>query len=124
VRKYAVLKEALSIGAGEIVKRIIVYEAGQEGVYVFLSYSADDVGCYADCCFEDLESAEEYCANYGIRQEDWIEIDNPLPDCQHDFIRPVRVKGRNTGNPQFGRLEVFDGNEWVDLSAARGGTGK
>jgi biofilm protein TabA len=123
VRKYAVLKEAFSIGAGETVKRLIVYETEHEGVYVFLSSFADDVGCYADCWFEDLESVDEYCADYGIRKEDWIEIDNPLSDCQHDFIRPVRLKGRNTGNPQFGRLEIFNGNEWVDLPA-RGGTGK
>jgi biofilm protein TabA len=93
-----------------------MYEPDQEGVYVFLSSSADDVGCESDLWFEDIESADEYCAKYyGACQKDWIEIDNPTPDCQHDFIRPVRVKGRDTGNPQFGNWEIFDGLRWIDF---------
>ena len=114
MRKYAILKEAISID-GDLVKRIIMYETDQEGVYVFPSSYADDVGCDADLWFEDVESADDYCADYGISQEDWIEIDNPMTDCQHDFIRPVRVKGINTGKPQFGELEIFNGLRWIEF---------
>jgi len=114
VRKYAILIEAISIDS-DLVKRIIMYETDQDGVYVFLSSSVDDVGCDADLWFEDVESADDYCVDYGVSQEDWIEIENPMHDCQHDFIRPVRVKGRDAGNSQFGELEIFDGLRWIDF---------
>lgn len=117
MRKYAILKEALPTNScDDKIKRIILYETKKDGIYVFLSTSVDDVGCNSDSWFEDIKSAEECCADYGVHPEDWIEIDDPMPNCQHDFIRPVRVKGRNNNNPQWGKLEIFNGSEWVDLT--------
>ncbi len=34
--------------------------------------------------------------------------------CQHDAFLPIRVKGRNTGKPQWGKLEILEDGEWVD----------
>ena len=60
--------------------------------------------------FPDLESAEK-CAkeDFGINDKDWISIDDPLPHCQHNCIHPIRVKGRDKGNPIWNKLEIYDG---------------
>lgn len=44
------------------------------------------------------------------------EINDLLPDCQRDAFLPIRVKGRNTGNPQWGQLEILKDGQWVDYS--------
>jgi len=38
-------------------------------------------------------------------QYDWISINEPIADCQHDIISPVRIKGRELGKPQMGNYE-------------------
>jgi len=61
-----------------------------------------------------LNLAEEVAKiEYGIQHSDWIQINDPLPNCQHDFIRPVRVPGREKGNPQWGSLEELRDGKWV-----------
>jgi len=117
MRKYIVLEKAVTMGSCDnLIRRIIIYETEKEGVYIFLSSSEDDIGCDADYWFEDVKSAEIYCKDYGIQQNDWIEAEDPLPNCQDDFIRPVRIKGRNIGNPQFGEYEILNDGVWVDFS--------
>jgi len=50
-----------------------------------------------------------------LTEGEWLfKIDDPLPYCQHDCILPIRVKGRQTGNPQWGNYEILSNGNWVD----------
>ena len=49
-----------------------------------------------------------------IDENGWIEIEDPLPDCQHDAFIPLRVKGRSTGKPEWGKIETLKDGEWVE----------
>jgi biofilm protein TabA len=105
---------------GSMVMKIMIHTIKKRGAFLYLFETADEYGmCSADYHFSDLEDAEEDARDYGVETEDWIMIDDPLPDCQHDCIHPVRVKGRNTGNPIWGELEIYNGHEWVDFVAEK-----
>lgn len=62
-----------------------------------------------------MASGEE---TYGALPSAWQEIPDPLPDCQQDWIHPVRVKGRSEGEPQYGKYEKFIAGEWIDFDPA------
>lgn len=53
--------------------------------------------------------------NALIDDRGWIDIDDPLPFCQQDAFFPVRVKGRDTGKPEWGRFETLKDGEWVEF---------
>lgn len=36
----------------------------------------------------------------------WIDIDDPIPYCQHDAFLPIRAKGRNIGKTEWGKYEI------------------
>ena len=118
MRKYAILKEPVPANSyGDLVRKIMIYETKKEGVSLFLFLSTHEYGMGSfDYWFGDLESAEE-CAleEFGIKDEDWILIDDPLPHCQHDCIHPIRIKGRDKGNPTWDELEIYDGTNWVEF---------
>ena len=122
MRKYTILKETVPMNhSGAVVKKIMIYSHKKEGAFLFLFETTDEYsGCSADLWFQDVKEAEE-CAveDYGVNPEDWIMIDDPLPDCQHDMIHPIRIKGRNSGNPKWGELEIFDGTKWVDITGVK-----
>ncbi len=42
---------------------------------------------------------------YGIMAKDWTNIADPMPDCQHDWINPTRVKRDADGNKLWGQFE-------------------
>ena len=112
MRKYAYLKEPMKSGEGEPVVKVMLYKA-EEGVYLFEYTSPDAVQCSADRCYDSLENLYEDWDDL-IDERGWIEIEDPLPDCQHDAFIPLRVKGRNTGNPQWGKYETLIDGQWVD----------
>ena len=117
MRKYAILREPLPMNDyGDFLVKIMIHTIKNQGVYVYLYTAVDEYGqgC-ADYWFEDLEDAEEYALSCGVKPGDWVLIDDPLPDCQHDTIHPIRVKGRNIGKPIWGEFEIFNGTEWVDF---------
>ncbi|MNP64748.1 hypothetical protein D3C76_1602670 [compost metagenome] len=88
----------------------------RDGVYVFLYNTEKDGSGIADHWYETLEDAEETCLEiYCIGKNDWIIIPDPLEFCQHDIIAPVRVKGRNLGNPQWGNYEQLINGKWVEI---------
>ena len=64
--------------------------------------------------YEDLESTLEEWEDQ-IDAEGWHEIPDPLPDCQHDCILPVRVKGRDKGAPEWGQYEILKNGVWEEL---------
>ena len=93
----------------EIV-RLMIYDS-EDGVYLFGYDSEIDSSALWDYWFENIDDAYESCLeDYGITKSDWKEIPDPLENCQHDWIQPVRIKGRNIGNPEWGKFEkLIDG---------------
>jgi len=110
VRKYAIVREPL-----EGVKKVMIYECA-DGVYLFKFRGVhEDSAGFADEWYSFVEDAEEDAARYGVAENEWVHIDDPMPNCQHDIITPVRIKGRNEGKPQWGHYEKLVNGEWVDF---------
>ena len=112
MRKYAFLKEPLKYSEGESVWKIMLYES-EEGVYLFEYCSPDAVQCSSDRFYDSPEDLYEDW-NDLIDERGWIEIEDPLPDCQHDAFIPLRIKGRNAGKPEWGRYETLKEGKWVE----------
>ena len=112
MRKYAYLKAPLKLDTDTCIYKIMLYESC-EGVYLFGYSSPDAVLCSYDLCYDKAESLYEDW-NSLIDEKGWIEMEDPLPDCQHDAFIPIRVKGRDVGNPQWGKLETLRGGKWVE----------
>ena len=106
---------ALVSNGEEGVRRVIQFATG-DGVYLFLSRSDEDRGSFADEWYATVQDAAEECLKrFGIKESDWRTVPDPKPFCQHDWIAPVRVKGRADGRPEWGQLERFVDGKWVDL---------
>jgi biofilm protein TabA len=88
------------------VRRLMVYDAGNDGVYLFLFRSLDDGPGFADYWFESVADAVG-CASleYGVDASDWQPVPDPEPGCQHDWVAPVRVSRDAAGQPLLGRFE-------------------
>lgn len=88
-------------------KRVMLFDSG-EGVYLFLYAGEEDGACAADHWFETVEQAVQSCVeDYGITPSDWQTIPDPLPGCQHDWIRPTRVRRDSAGKPLYGQFEPY-----------------
>ena len=112
MRKWAYLTSDILFG-GQTFQKVMVFE-DVEGTWVFLYDTRESVFCAEDLFYEDLDSAlEEW--NDKIDTEGWHEIPDPLPDCQHDSILPIRVKGRDKGAPQWGSYEILKDDVWEDF---------
>ena len=83
------------------------------GVYLFGYNTARDAGCLWDLWHESVADAEAASEEYGVALVDWQTITDPLPDCQQDWIAPVRIKGRVEGMPQWGSLEQLVEGRWL-----------
>ena len=88
----------------------------EQGVYLFGYDTLEDAGCVWDMWFETAAAAEsEAQTSYQVAPDTWQTIADPLPDCQHDWISPVRVVGRSIGHPQRGQLETLRNGQWVPI---------
>ncbi len=97
-------------------KRLMIHQL-EQGVFLFLYNTQTEAPCVGDIWFEDLAAASEYVSTvFGISDDDWQVIPDTLPNCQDDFIRPVRVKGRDIGSPEWGRFEKLENGEWENYS--------
>lgn len=97
------------------VVRLMIHDC-DAGVYLFGFDTLEDSGTLWDSWFESVADAEFVAQQeYGVVPGSWQRIPNPLEHCQQDRIAPVRVKGRETGQPQWGHLEKLVNNEWVDF---------
>ena len=75
---------------------------------------------FANPFFEYLLELKDLYEDWNglIDEKGWIELDDPLPGCQHDTFIPIRVKGRDTGKPEWGKFETLEDGRWVAYSPA------
>lgn len=84
------------------------------GTYLFGYKKNEDCGAEWDEWYESENDAmESVLTKYGVKKLEWNEIPNPEPHCQHDWINPVRIKGRENGQPEFGKLEKLVNGKWT-----------
>lgn len=112
MRRYAYLRKPLKCNRKDSIYKIMLHQT-REGVFLYQYCSADAVQSSFDVWYPDAESVYEDW-NDELDENGWIDMDDPLPDCQHDAFLPIRVKGRNTGKPEWGKLEILQNGEWVD----------
>ena len=114
MRKYAYLKAPLKYHSGDCIYKIMFYET-EEGIYLFEYCDPDAVLCSYDRCYESLDDLFEEWNNL-IDENGWIEIEDPLPFCQHDACIPIRLKGRDIGKPEWGVYEMLKDGRWVEFN--------
>jgi hypothetical protein len=79
-----------------------------EGVYLFMYEKLEDGPCDYDDLYESLHEAERVALEqFAVDCHDWVVIDDPMPDAQHDWIRPTRVKQGPTGEKLWGQFEAI-----------------
>lgn len=71
------------------------------------------VQCSFDYWYKTVEDIYEDW-NDLVNEKGWIPIGDPLPYCQHDAFLPIRVKGRDIGEPQWGKLEILENGKWKE----------
>jgi hypothetical protein len=99
----------------EGIKRLMILET-EGGVYLFGFNRVPDSGGMWDEWYETVADAKEAGQEaYQVVAEVWTQIDDPCEHCQQDWIQPVRVKGRDTGRPEWGKLERLVNNQWVEF---------
>ena len=109
MRKYAWLKTPYK-AVDHTVYKIMLYKA-EEGYYLFTYSGPDAVQCASDQYYDSLEELYDAWADL-IDERGWIEIEDPLPYCQHDAFIPIRVKGRDIGKPEWGKFEILNEGKW------------
>ena len=112
MRKYAFLQEPIKDGGDPVVK-IMFYE-GEGGCYLFEYRDADAVISSSDIFYLSREELMEDW-DWLIDEKGWIDLEDPLPGCQHDAFIPLRVKGRDAGKPEWGKYETLEDGVWVDF---------
>ena len=100
---------------GMTIQKVMICQTESEGTYVFLYRSIESQISIADEWYETLEKALEKWTPL-IAPCNWTSIDDPMPGCQQDSFSPIRVKGRNTGNPEWGKLEILDHDKWISYA--------
>lgn len=113
MRMYAYLNEPLKRD-DKLIYKIMLFEA-EEGVYLFGYSSPDAVISSSDILYENAEELHEEWDSL-IDGNGWIAMEDPLPGCQHDAFITLRVKGRDTGKPEWGKYETFVNGEWIDYN--------
>jgi hypothetical protein len=100
------------------VKKVMLYECSN-GVYVFGYECLQDTASISDYLQDTVEDAEDFCKEeYNLENDNWILIADPLDNCQHDFILPTKVKGKENGNPEWGHFQTLVDNRWVDIGTS------
>ena len=113
MRMYGFLKDPYMCNKKDTVYKVMLHEIEGVGVYAYMYTHKNAMFSSFDSFYETLEDAlgdwEE-----ELDEQGWIEIDDPLPGCQHDAFLPIRVKGRDSGKPQWGQFEILEDGEWKD----------
>jgi len=96
-------------------KKLMIYKSS-DGIYLFGYDCVQDSASAWDIWFENLDEAYEYCIDkYNIDINDWIIISDPIENCQHDFILPTKVKGKDQGEPKWGQFQKNVNSNWIDI---------
>lgn len=112
MRKLAYLKAPFRTVNGDTIYKIVMY-TDDDGVYVFMYDSPDAVMSSSDRWYlEEVLAVDDW--QEQIDDNGWQEIDDPLPYCQHDALLPIRIKGRDKGEPQWDCFEIFENGEWKE----------
>jgi len=100
----------------ESVKRVMIATIEHDAALLFPFHWQWDGGSMGDCWFESVADAVA-CAelDYGVLNQHWYAAGNPPEHCQQDWLTPARVPGRNVGNPEFGRLELYINDQWNEI---------
>jgi hypothetical protein len=79
----------------------MLYQA-DDGYYLFLYHSHDDGPCAEDEWYLHLEELYAKAANeYAVTEHDWVEIPDPVPGAQTDWIAPTCVVVGKDGSRRF-----------------------
>ena len=113
LRRYAYLKSPIQCNEKDFIYKIMLYKIKENEIFLFKYCSKDAVIGSFDDYYNDLNDLYNDW-NDEIDEKGWIDIEDPLPYCQHDAFLPIRVKGRDTGKPQWGKLEILKDGKWVD----------
>ena len=113
MRMYGFLKEPYMCNKKDTVYKVMVHEIKGQGVAVYLYIHKDVMFCSFDYFYTELNDALEDWEG-ELDEQGWIEIEEPLPGCQHDAFLPIRIKGRESGNPQWGQFEILQDGEWKE----------
>jgi hypothetical protein len=113
MRRYAYLKEPIKTNKKDSIYKIMLYQTKKDGVYLFMYCQKDAVQCSFDYWYKTVEDVYEDW-NDLVNEKGWIPIGDPLPYCQHDAFLPIRVKGRDIGEPQWGKLEILENGKWKE----------
>ena len=92
------LKEPIKTNKKDYIYKIMLYQTKKDGVYLFMYCQKEAVQCSFDYWYKTVEDVYEDW-NDLVNEKGWILIDDPLPYCQHDAFLPIRVKGRDIGEP-------------------------
>ena len=99
----------------EKVKRLMIHECA-EGTYLFGFNRLRDGGGMWDEWYKSVADAKSVAqATYQAAPDSWKEIADPCEHCQQDWIQPVRVTGRNLGQPEWGKMERLINDQWVEF---------
>ncbi|MDR1015275.1 MAG: Maf family protein [Coriobacteriales bacterium] len=94
------------------LKKVMLCACGN-GVYLYGYDTIVDCNSVLSEWYEKLDEAERHCVDvYHIQADDWISVPEPLDSCNHDYLMPVRIKGRDIGRPEFDTWEILTGGEW------------
>ena len=100
-------------------KKLMIYEA-LDGIYLFGYDCLQDSSSIWDNWFLTLNEVHEYCSEiYNINNEDWVIISEPVENCQHDYILPTKVIGKETGKPKWGEFQTLIDDQWVATNQSK-----
>ena len=90
MRKHCAFKKPI----GEI-RRLMLF-ACENGVYLYLFDSFEDVESCEDIWFDTLYDAQDYCdKNYGVSESDWEEIEESVGFCFNDEEPTIKKTSRH-----------------------------
>lgn len=121
MRMYGFLKEPYMCNKKNTVYKVMLHVIKNQGVAVYLYTHKDAMFCSFDHFYTDLNDAIEDWEE-ELDDQGWIEIEDPLPGCQHDAFMPIRIKGRESGNSQWGQFEILEDGEWKEYYPEDNGT--
>jgi hypothetical protein len=77
-------KSAIVRDSNAEFRRLMIYDSGDQGVYLFLYRSLDECPSDADYWYEQIKEAERHAAEFGVTPADWQTVPDPVPGCQDD----------------------------------------